>query len=764
MGSNTSSSITSHKDLFEKTQSTHDIMNHILKYMLDELTLRDIFLLSNPDQCSKYVIFMTNHLSNLFYKLTIEPVKYEKGVIGFRKITDLDPKAMSEIDKKEKESLCLVLSYYYTRIFQIYGALAITLIDDLNVMSSTYIRELKPQLVAPLHGGASIDIDCPFFKSIIGNTIKTNKYANAVDNEYAIKDNIYNYNRDIKSITFTYGHAINTYTGDIMFTIILNNIKDILTIQNPPYRILIDIRMRILHNKERNEYTLIFNNTTIAITYNVYQTAQDVTTKNYKSVRLSEFLDLREFKDYKEIILRLNPSNTSEYIVYNKYNNTPQNIQSYFTTFFNNIIPPITKRIYTDLTQRTPSVEFQRRYQEPQLRRQTTDASYASDASTPTKEAQLDINKLKRNLTYVKPIGHCIARALQLLNTVPLSGKMTNLSYICNSKFLSKSGKEERRGIPLPNETINTSPGLSALSQLFYDTVIYGSPKLIRSESSMIEYKQFITNISVLFEGQKQTELKQINDTTTLSNIKNRRDAEHCTKHDYKDITINDDRVKNEVQDIVIQMFERQYRHAEKCGEIFKKLFNIDTSTGKYNIALHPNIIKNGIEEVNRINVEARNVLVEYYENCETHYINGMSKILQYKNEEDKVKISIANAAKIQKERQQQQLQPQLQQPEAISKNTVISKNTALVANPVVRPATAGPVTNPVINPVTNPVTNPVIKPLITKPLAKPVAKPFARPATVGPIAKRGEIKAREIAAEERRAKMMANLALEGRD
>jgi hypothetical protein len=110
-------------------------MDVILDYMLKEITVRDFLALSNPTECKKYVIFLANTLYKHFYELQITPVKDKKGIIAFRPIKDLvNPKGEDDI---ERQRLCLTLSYFYTRIFQIYGALALTVLDDAKFVGDT---------------------------------------------------------------------------------------------------------------------------------------------------------------------------------------------------------------------------------------------------------------------------------------------------------------------------------------------------------------------------------------------------------------------------------------------------------------------------------------------------------------------------------------------------------------------------------------------------------------------------------------------------
>ena len=163
MGAGTS--IETHQQLFDQTTQTRDVMNILLEYMLREISVRDFVSMTNPEECKKYVMFMANHLYQHFYELRVTPLRDRHGILVFRKIKELvDPQ--DQKDKEEKQSLCLILAYFYTRIFQIYGALALTVIDDANFMVSSGAtailqpqgRALEPRGYRPyyMQGGANL--------------------------------------------------------------------------------------------------------------------------------------------------------------------------------------------------------------------------------------------------------------------------------------------------------------------------------------------------------------------------------------------------------------------------------------------------------------------------------------------------------------------------------------------------------------------------------------------------------------------------------
>ena len=107
------------------------VCDQILEMMLKTINIRDFYMMSTKEECKRYVIFLANKMDQTFHSLRFAPTRGQAGMIFFEPI-DLLQKPTPE-KQAERQSLCLFLSYFFVRIFQIYGALAITLIDDANV-------------------------------------------------------------------------------------------------------------------------------------------------------------------------------------------------------------------------------------------------------------------------------------------------------------------------------------------------------------------------------------------------------------------------------------------------------------------------------------------------------------------------------------------------------------------------------------------------------------------------------------------------------
>ena len=285
---------------------------------------------------------------------------------------------------------------------------------------------------------------------------------------------------------------------------------------------------------------------------------------------------------------------------------------------------------------------------------------------------ELRLGKILHNLTQTKPYGHCIARALQLLDSVPYRDH-PGISHICKAKFLEVSGQTERgattrytrSGIPEPGASLGTSPGLLALSMLFYDTIAIGTPKLAINQqpgpsgkSSLQQYTEFMRRMATYYGDNlisSDSSVMRSDDSLRevgLTGIRNRRDPTLCKEYD-GDITISYD-TAIQVQQLVQSMFQEQLEHASMCSKIFQMLFDIqrDPTSGRVRIALHENILRKGVPEINRINFIAREQLMKYYSNCEVKYLSGIKLVIDSKRREkaaeleEKQKAAIPEAVK----------------------------------------------------------------------------------------------------------------------
>jgi len=606
----------SRQKVFELTRDTRGMMDVMLEYMLKEISVRDFLALSNPTECKKYVIFLANNLYKHFFELQIEPLKDKKGVIAFRPVKDLINPSKDAED--EKQSLCLTLAYFYTRIFQIYGALALTVIDDANVISESGITSLstdtiKRGLVAPgyssyISRGGAISASAlgsfNFLRSFLVDDKDPHKgWPVAYKGEGNSRGQIFFYPKIEEKDEF----------GRPIVTNVISETK----VQKGVFFIAYLGAQRFSQLEAISKLEGIGGNIKFSFGKLKYY--------NKKNAVTPQSIDLpSDIITNKTITIQgERPAGAKAAYVYTILG-SDKTISEYFTEILSKVVEFLKRNTLDETT--------------------TTTSSGVIISETGTTE-ELRLARIVQNLTKTKPLGHCLARAMQLLQTMPLKGEAA-VSHICKTKFLeyttiSGSGTKtevSRSGIPQPNSPLDNSPGLSALSQLFYDTVIFGTPKIIIGtkpgpgpdrKSSLQLYTEFMKKMGILFGDKQEETIKEENIKAGLKGIRNKRDAELC-KGISGDVTVPATTVSN-VYAVVNQLYRIQLTHAAECGKIIKLLFNIDRdkSSGRYRIiSLNDNIIKKGFPEIERINFIARDLLIKYYSNCEGTYLKGMKIVL----------------------------------------------------------------------------------------------------------------------------------------
>ena len=610
----------SHEKLYELTKDTRGVMNILLEYMLKEVTVRDFLALSNPTECKKYVLFKANTLYKYFYELQIMPTKDKKGVIAFRPVRELVA-PQSEEAEKERQSLCLILAYYYTRIFQIYGALALTLIDDLEMVTKSGLMGVfsddKQRLLAPGQRQYSTFGGNHEFR---GGAITYSQLLNFYFLRAFLLD-IEDRQKGFKTIYIGEGNS----RAEIYF-------------KRPLVGTLGPDKTEVVTESENKIQKGFF---TIGYLGATNYAVLDVTAKKDKIGSYDikfEFGKLRYYKKTsgestsidipRDILvnktLTIVPEQRVGTVVYS-IKETEDTIASYFTSLFSRIVPFV-----KSITEGDESVTLK------------YDINGSKSVSETGTIQELRLARTIQNLTKTKPYGHCIARALQLLRSAPFKDE-PGLSSICKAKFIettqpSSNGTKtvvSRSGIPTPGSSLDTSPGLAALAQLFYDTIQQGSVKIGIEKgpggvSALDQYIVFMRNMAKLFGNESVSDDLLVQ--TGLKGIINKRDRDLCDQPSGKitgDIVVPGAATKN-VYNYVKALFKIQYEHAGRCGGIFKQLFNIqkDKGSSRFKISLSDNVIQKGFPEIERINNEARKVLIEYYSKCETTYVLGMGYVL----------------------------------------------------------------------------------------------------------------------------------------
>ena len=606
-------------------KETDVMMNLIFRYMLKQIMVTDLMKLSEPDTCKEYVVSLAQHMSSQFSRLQIMPYKEKKSdVLLFKKYSDLDPSKKSEMhSEEEKRSLCLLLSYYYVRIFQIYGALALTLLNDISSSEATLKASKdyqRPVNQTPGYGTTRV-VNIKQHGGTLGG-------ADTVDTPGKLRDTIFKFLNPEDKTSYLVGEysekngwktkydASSQATGGrAYFKITGTRINttggvDTTTMLGEFY---------LYAPATQDRYLTLFVEATPTKGMNYDVTLQYTKLKSSDTTLVALPSSLKN----ADVSIRSGDGTTYTVHIKEKSTTTTKQIPAYFQEVFYDLIS-----------------EFSLKVKKP-----TSDGEFNEEGTPEPFKLKTTIGALQDRRT----TGHCIARALQLLRTIPSTVRGGPPSYesdICMEKFsfTTRTFKGEvssgtsTRGIPTYGTSLASTPGADtrgfrSLVQLFYDTNRIGSPRIIISDQAFTEYTNFMKTMAHLFKDTDSAATKEMQMDKGLIEIKNRRDKGMCDELQLKDKTMPvDSRVNiNAVSEVVKELYQIQVKHAKKCGDIFKLLFDIayDEKRNPLTISLSKNVLQGGFEEINRINGLTRKVLIDYYSDCEYKYVQGVNLIVE---------------------------------------------------------------------------------------------------------------------------------------
>jgi hypothetical protein len=776
MGSDLSvpSRIITHADLFKKTAGTRRMVDDIFSYMMYHLKVNDFMKLSNPEGCSKYVLFMANNLSMFFSKLRILPHLGQQGMLAFRDIESLEePKGDA---KKEKESLCLVLAYFYTRIFQIYGAIALTLLDDINyTVEMSSINGARP---AP---NSSVTYSTVPVPGQIPSYVEARAPAPLRKSEWNGGSQMGGRVEGLRLFDFLNDGVLIERMGSapaqMPYAVPYGYpqpymVQPTATAASSPFGYTLAYKYKDFNTKamffkseSKDEFGRNAGSTSaqkgiftwvdsqkkifeigVSTRYGIDNTQFIFSVDSIRYRKKGEQTDTSILKDeFRELLLS---NNVPEKVTIASTNTFPARYQvqnyetvvAYFKALFDAIVPYVTKQVEAGFG---------------------TVSRSGFDA--------LNIRRFYENYSNVKPLGHCIARALQLLNADPYGRDKQGkefVSSICKTSFFVPEGKttSERKGIPKPNEPITESPGIMSLTMLFYDTVQQATPQLFMSNPSFQQYVVFMREMTKLFVGKeaaqklafdkreihpktKQQEQEKIRLTADgKTDVTDQRTFDQSTRKgicssEEKEKTIPlDPDTTSHVHSVVQSLFDRQARHAAQCEQILRQLFTIHREPNlPVRVQISDRVLQGGLTELNRINAQVRALLIQYYSDCESGYLNGVRMI------------------ELQRHRKKSEQELKAKQLEELAKAEAKMKADAMAAQQPV--PTAPPMPTQVAQP-TAPAKPPVQPTAPAKPPVQPTApaRPPVQPTAPAQPNPNAETIAKVMNAKAKRPRVASNL------
>ena len=248
----------------------------------------------------------------------------------------------------------------------------------------------------------------------------------------------------------------------------------------------------------------------------------------------------------------------------------------------------------------------------------STDESTQKDVSYKLKLEKLSKipEKLKMPAIW-KSIGrsppikaYCVSRALQLLSP-GTSGKTS----ICNTSFsLIKTGS-----LPDPNRDVRDTPGILALNLLFYDKIMGATPRI----KDPVKHRNFIKYLRILYNDEGKN-ISRNNNGSKDTPIRNTTAPPLCKGKDAPLYTTDQGAISL-LETGFNALIRRQGEHTAAVALLIQKLFYIGENNA---IFFHPAIQKGGLEEVNRIAAEARDLLISYYQDCEKSYRDTVFNVI----------------------------------------------------------------------------------------------------------------------------------------
>jgi len=95
--------------------------------MFNHANLIDMYSVADPERCKQYIVVASTALDSIFSKVKINPV-LEDGTLYFQSVPGLI-ESMNPEDRAKRQASCNMLAFYFIRIFQIFGAITLSVKD-----------------------------------------------------------------------------------------------------------------------------------------------------------------------------------------------------------------------------------------------------------------------------------------------------------------------------------------------------------------------------------------------------------------------------------------------------------------------------------------------------------------------------------------------------------------------------------------------------------------------------------------------------------
>ena len=567
------------EEMLRVTDNGKYFIEHAFFFMSSQMNMKDFLLMVQPARCSEMIFLTAKALETSFQKYKIAPSRGKDGFIYFQKIDDFKGRCRGQMTESSTYSVCVTIAMFYVRIFQIYGALSLTILD----VDPLYYQQLGGAYLQD-GGGAYSGGEEDEQQGAYSALQKGGKLR--VDDVLSVDFEIL---RNYVSIT----SDENYYKFDgTQYPIYLN--RNINPLNDSGAGVTLELPRRAGQRKAPSiEFSL----------------------KIEKGPNTYVFL-LSDFKGLERDI-NLLPAEIGRSIRFTK----GQGIGSGYT-WHGLSIPKALERKVLDIVKNLGISDYK-------------DGARDGDRGDGQRDKEIDRQRYLAGEKGVKePLqtaalwsiftdrkytkSHCVARAIQLVSSAALEKSVPPQIYssICNEKFLSGSGS-----LPGAGQSILKEKGIFVLNQLFYDTLNQITPLV--GDQTRSKYENLRKVMALVFLNNPDTPINQIADKTSGTYCKDSKKGKTILVRD-KALIVD---LRNQARDMLLL----QISHTAQVVNLLKELFILEK--GKP-VTLNPKLVEGGLGAVNVVADKARVLLVNYYGTCESKYQAGVQMIAKARQDQ----------------------------------------------------------------------------------------------------------------------------------
>jgi len=609
---------TANGDAYSKQAAVaKEFSDKVLTLFFSNANLMKLLKLHNIGECSKFVFTTSSELTTMFQRLQIYPKLGQKGEILFAPVSDLSPvlkdatpQEMAQVQDKihSRNELCVDIGYFYVRIFQIYSALALTVIDADPMRRRFAIKNpvkaygaQKPQN-APLGGGGRVTTQG---HPVVGSGPMFSQIASPQRGGAIAKTGpqkiLY------ESITKT---ALAPLVGILKASLPLDSTNQIITFDDTrsgktgvlyirwTYPNSVDISLEGEFKKTTGER--------IPVTL----TASKTMNGSFPQVLIS----ISGAGNQIEQELKQSVSGWS--FVYELGEGEGKTHEPY--GFYD--------KIYAEFADQGQG-QAQGQGQGQASTASGSGSGSASSASLTAFEGFEKLKKIFEDKTTKGtefPKAYCIARLMTLINPV-FGSELTDPSQPYTSQICKKTYDFETDSLmPRAGMAAKTNVYLRSFTSLFYDDYKYvrgtGKLDLTQTEPSRSRLRDASNKFAKLYNipGDQPNFLSESGGAVNFTQF--------SICKDDKRIIIKGDKSGKEFlaklqSQCVKPMLDFQSQHTIKVNKLLMKMFKIENNI----LRLQPSVKAGGKDAINKIGIEAHDLLLDYYLKSEAFYIRGVS-------------------------------------------------------------------------------------------------------------------------------------------